>query len=461
MSECNVCVLSFNKVKRTKVTCPRCGFEACRECVSRYILDQGIKCMSCGGAWGTVFLVESFPKSWINNEYEIYLTNRTVDRLKAMVPEMVNDLAQLHSELIRMRESEVSAYIEYLAMGFMEEGNWQTRASLHACLMDKMYHILVSWNRKHYSEFRIQATDFIRDHHHLFNPNRMQEVEEVSESHSCPRSDCVGSLVSWRCNLCETRVCHRCHDVRGDKHECDPDQLETVKLIRKETKPCPKCKVSISKVSGCDQMWCTRCSTAFSWKTGKVENGPIHNPHYFEQMFANAERRQRELNPCELIDADHVSETTHPTEHKVLVGIRHTADVIQSNARMVRADHRFILMNHIIRPMDDNEWFARVKCNEKRNRVFSQINEITQTLCQTVRELLTLWHMDGRKASIMEELHQLRYNANKAIIEILRYQRMSRVVWISPYFYLCMDRNDTHHRKENLRKEDAEFGITA
>jgi hypothetical protein len=57
-------------------------------------------------------------------------------------------------------------------------------------------------------------------------------------------------------------------------------------MIKAECRNCPSCKTSIFKIEGCDQMWCTQCNIAFSWKTGEIfkSTAAVHNPHYFEWM---------------------------------------------------------------------------------------------------------------------------------------------------------------------------------
>jgi hypothetical protein len=105
----------------------------------------------------------------------------------------------------------------------------------------------------------------------------------------CPDGECRGFLsTAYKCGTCQMWACPDCLVVKGkDKdtqHTCDPGQKESVALIVKESRPCPKCGERISKVDGCDQMFCTECHTAFSWNTGAVVNGVIHNPHYYEYL---------------------------------------------------------------------------------------------------------------------------------------------------------------------------------
>jgi hypothetical protein len=102
---------------------------------------------------------------------------------------------------------------------------------------------------------------------------------------ACPAEDCRGFLnQKWICGLCDKKTCRNCHEViNGDEkeHVCDPNNVATAQLLEKDTKPCPQCQTMIFKIDGCDQMWCTQCHTAFSWKTGNIEK-TIHNPHYYE-----------------------------------------------------------------------------------------------------------------------------------------------------------------------------------
>ena len=64
--------------------------------------------------------------------------------------------------------------------------------------------------------------------------------------------------------------------------ECDKEAVETMKMLNKDTKPCPSCGTMIHKVSGCNQMWCPSCKNAFDWRSGRIERGVIHNPHYYQ-----------------------------------------------------------------------------------------------------------------------------------------------------------------------------------
>ena len=112
----------------------------------------------------------------------------------------------------------------------------------------------------------------------------------------CPMPECNGyvEIQNWKCSSCEVRVCAQCHVVRQEDHECNPDTVATIKLMEKDTKECPRCKIPIHKISGCSQMYCTHCEALWDWNTEKVldPNVFIHNPHLLE---LRAERREQGL----------------------------------------------------------------------------------------------------------------------------------------------------------------------
>jgi len=115
----------------------------------------------------------------------------------------------------------------------------------------------------------------------------------------CPTEECKGFMnEDWFCGLCDRHFCEKCNEEDCEDHECDPDVVKTMKLLKKDTKPCPKCGTMIQKLSGCAQMWCPDCHTAFDWRTGRIETGRIHNPHYMEFKRGRISSREHADIPC-------------------------------------------------------------------------------------------------------------------------------------------------------------------
>jgi hypothetical protein len=54
------------------------------------------------------------------------------------------------------------------------------------------------------------------------------------------------------CSVCEKELCKNCNQEKIEKHQCNKDDIETFKMLLKETKACPGCGVRTSKVDGCD-----------------------------------------------------------------------------------------------------------------------------------------------------------------------------------------------------------------
>ena len=92
------------------------------------------------------------------------------------------------------------------------------------------------------------------------------------------------------CIQCSRKTCVQCGMCDdGATHVCRPEDCASFSAVSTGAKPCPSCSAPISKIDGCDQMWCTQCQTAFSWETGRVETGEIHNPHFNAAATTRAE----------------------------------------------------------------------------------------------------------------------------------------------------------------------------
>ncbi|MEI7996130.1 MAG: hypothetical protein WCH01_14640, partial [Methylococcaceae bacterium] len=251
-SLCIICDEKFNKTNHFLITCSYCATEACRTCCQTYILGQNLpKCMNnaCGKEWTRKFLVQVFPKTFVNKDLKKHKEKVLLEKELSLLPATQGVVeAQIEKEKLLAEVAQVNALIRDL------------------------------YRRRDNLNIQVANTDGNNAHNKPRNFVR-----------ACPVEDCRGFLsTQWKCGLCETYTCSKCHVVKSktDEHVCNTDDLATAALLSKDTKPCPSCHTGIIKIEGCDQMWCTQCHTAFSWKTGKLED-KIHNPHYFEWQRLN------------------------------------------------------------------------------------------------------------------------------------------------------------------------------
>ena len=229
------------------------------------------------------------------------------------------------------------------------------------------------------------------------------QVERATFIMNCPAGDCRGFLSSaWKCGLCSLWTCPDCRDVKGPvrdaEHTCDPTKVETVKLLNKEAKACPKCGVQICKIEGCDQMWCTHCNTGFNWRTGTIAAGPIHNPHYFDWLRNQGREPTNNLpGPCNVIEDREIIRairTNTPTNIKlrsIWQNIRH----VQHARAQPNFDNqlRILRVKFMVGELTETSWKTRLQQIEKRARFTQAIEQVNilfaNAALDLMRQLLT------------------------------------------------------------------------
>lgn len=264
-SECIICVETINKSTRKLIKCEYCDFAACRTCCQRFVLSEvEPHCMnnSCGRTWSRKFIQNAFTNNFVKSELKKHREDVLFDREKSLMP-ATQPLVEKEIEIEQLKKSIGHIDIEMRQLAIKRRD-----------LCDRMNRVVYSTT---YKITEKAENDFVRE---------------------CPDANCRGYLSTrWKCGICSVWVCKDCHTIKGDTedaaHECNPDTLASRKLIEAETRPCPKCRASIYRIHGCDQMFCTKCNTAFDWRSGRILHGRnIHNPHYFEWLHSQGNQVQ-------------------------------------------------------------------------------------------------------------------------------------------------------------------------
>lgn len=263
--------IQCNKLKNIIHTCCNCRYNICRNCLRKYLLSTYLLVCPNNGCNYKVTksdIVKIFGQNWCNNVYWNYIETNHMDKIDInKLDEFRMNIKHLYTDLERANQ-----------------------------VFDKKYQILytnINDIRHALIEIRYTKSNIIKNQTCLFI--------------NCPKSDCRGMIPvdkkeKAKCAMCDTILCKKCLECihsnnlkfSEEEHICNPDILENVQTIFKDTKQCPGCGISIYKIEGCYQMWCTQCHTTFHYRTGEVLNEHIHNPHYIEWLNHDEKRRNVE-----------------------------------------------------------------------------------------------------------------------------------------------------------------------
>jgi hypothetical protein len=417
--ECGICFDNFNGSTKKKCVCQYCQAEYCRECVGTWlttIIDEP-RCPSdtCKKAWSREYLDTVMTKVWRDSVYREYREKLLMDRERALLPstqpriEAINEANRIENDVIvrmRDRRRELMQQIRLLQQ---EDQGIQTQI----------------WDLNH------QCL-------------RMRNGEGVDENTSkrafvrrCPSDGCRGFLsTAWKCGVCELYSCNECHEVKGvardSAHTCDPNSVETAKLIAKDTKACPKCGEMITKIDGCDQMWCVSCHTAFSWRTGQAATGIVHNPHFYEwqrrQNNGEAPRVDGDI-PCGgLVDWTVVRSaiiSNRPSVYPAWVcafevahrRITHVinVDMVQINPDANNQNNNIDLrISYLLKEINDDAMMATLIAREKKIERDRELRRIYETLTAAAIDIFRrVVATSNEKAKIADELKKTATNSTK------------------------------------------------
>lgn len=332
--QCPICVENWNRSTRLPIPCPACPFIACRSCYQTFLLQQPEpKCMSCPRVITRREMVEQLTQKFVNQDLKLHREQLLLEKERSMLPatqaivEELNQQEDVRRKIIRLRNEIQMRYHEIRRLN------------------DYL-------NRSDDSTLSKERKVFIR---------------------KCPNTECRGFLsTQWKCTLCNKRTCKDCNEcILEDEHKCHPDHVETAKLLAKDTKPCPNCGEMIFKIDGCDQIFCTVCHHAFSWRTGRAETGTIHNPHYFEWI----RRNNRTVDQDMVVRCGREIDNYFLRELSRMTG----SDYMLTLCRNLIHFRATVLPRYTVRPFEDNQGlriaYLRQEIDEKAFKTTLQQRE--------------------------------------------------------------------------------------
>ena len=416
MSEnCSICDSTFSSKLRKPIECTFCKKCCCKECFSTFTKDLNApKCMFCNTEVTMDFVEENTTKKFMK-EYNVHLCDLRFSAERAKLAatqrlaELYREKENYDEECKEKRLLAKKMYYECKILRYELAGceNIQERKEKKEIInntkniisqlyidLNNIYNMVTvnMTERRHHVNILTGVTNPVND-----------ETETVTYSRPCFATDCRGFLSkSYKCGTCDKYFCADCHEHknnRSEEHVCNEDAKATIAMIRRDSKPCPKCSIPIEKVSGCSQMWCVSCHTTFDWNTMRIETGYIHNPEYLRWMRLNNREIQR--NP---LDNARVVCDTMPDYWNVngvlsSLGIdsrewdelhrryHHIRAFMNGIPREDENDYVALRVDYLLSKISEEEWRKKLGMLVKKNKLGQERYNVYDLYCNGTKDL--------------------------------------------------------------------------
>jgi hypothetical protein len=305
--ECNTCYNTVNFL----TTCTKCSYQTCRTCLGIYTCSSinEPSCMNCKHPLTRDFLIANIGIGWYDGKYKDSRKDVLLQREISLFPATYDFAIQYknisaNETLLYKMKSEYNITHQKFKELSHSKMDKKTKSELPDNLTYKGFYKY----KKEYKENVSRIVYCNRQVKKGLEPElqmlKKKSITQKSKMYTkCPLPECPGLLGDdYKCIACNVKTCNKCFEIiklkPNEEHVCNQETIDTIALLQKDTKPCPKCSTLIHRIEGCYQMWCTCCHVTFHYNTLEILNEKIHNPHYTDWLKNNVKGITTVVNNC-------------------------------------------------------------------------------------------------------------------------------------------------------------------